>query len=300
MRPSIEDIRSFVCVVALGSFHQASESLFITPSALSRRISKLENYVGAPLFDRTTQKVALTSVGRELLENSRTLINDFDRFDERLLRIASQKDYPVEIACLTTIAGNALPKLIVSYRQQKPDVRFLVRDGNGMEVTEKVRDRTVEFGVGIKTEEADELELDPICDDQFYLACSPEHPLSKKKKIRWKDLAGHAVIVLGSDTSANRRIIDDQLNRHDVALVWSDEVQSLSTQTGFVDQGIGSAVVPGLSIPFFHNPNVLKIPLIEPVISREVVLMKRKKAPLSPAAKDFYGYIQRNFIEVLS
>ncbi len=300
MKPSIEDIRAFVSIVALESFHEASENLFITPSALSRRISKLEEYVGAPLFDRTTQKVSLTHVGRELLENSRALINDFDRFDERLLRIASQKESLVEIACLTTIAGNALPKLVVSYRQKKPDVRFLVHDGNGMEVTEKVRDRTVEFGVGIKTTEAKELELDPICEDRFYLACRSEHPLSKMKKIRWKDLAGHAVIVLGSATSANRRIIDEQLNRHDVALVWSDEVQSLSTQTGFVDQGIGSAVVPGLSLPFFHNPEVLKIPLIEPVIAREVVLMKRKRAPLSPAAEDFYDYIQRSFIEVLS
>ena len=56
MKPSIEDIRAFVSIVALESFHEASENLFITPSALSRRISKLEEYVGAPLFDRDNTK----------------------------------------------------------------------------------------------------------------------------------------------------------------------------------------------------------------------------------------------------
>ena len=299
MKPSIEDIRAFVQVAELKSFHEAATALFLTPSALSRRISKLEEYIGINLFDRTTQKVELTITGRSIFDNSRTLINDFDRFDKQLLRMAKREESLVEIACLTTVAGYILPKLIAAYRRQNPGVRFVVRDGTGMSVAEQVQERRVEFAIGIQTPETLKLKIDKLVDDPFYLACLSEHPLAQKNEISWNELSDHTVIVLGSETSANRRIVDTELVRHNIVLEWSDEVQSLSTQTGFVEHGIGSAVFPGLAFPFFLNSEVLKIPLVAPTISRQIVLMKHHKYVLSPAAADFYSYLQTNFINTM-
>lgn len=295
MKLTMEDLRAFVYLAEIKTFHETAAALFITPSALSRRITKLEEYAGANLFDRTTQKVELTCIGRSLLENARALLHEFDRFDEGLSRLATSEESLIELACLTTVAGNILPKLIANYRIKNPGVRFVIRDGNGMRVTEQVRDRTVEFGIGIQAPESQDLSMDLLYEDMFFLACIPEFPLSGKKQIRWKELKGHSVTVLGG-SSMNRRILGTELSRHNINLDWSDEVQSLSTQTGFVDHGIGSAVLPGLAFPYIQNKVVLKIPLVEPNITRAIVLLKRKRATFSPAATAFYSYLQSNFV----
>ena len=59
------DLRAFVAVVDLEGFHRAAEALNLSQPALSRRIQKLEAAVGAALLERTTRRVALTTVGLE-------------------------------------------------------------------------------------------------------------------------------------------------------------------------------------------------------------------------------------------
>ena len=91
MQISIDDLRAFLSVVKLGSFAAAADELFITPPALSRRIKKLENIVGEPLFERTTHVVALTSTGQALLERGKITLRefeDFHRFAENLAHCA--------------------------------------------------------------------------------------------------------------------------------------------------------------------------------------------------------------------
>ena len=64
MNFDLGDLRAFVAVAKLGSFRAAAAELHLSQPALSRRIEKLEGALGVRLFDRTTRKVDLTTVGR--------------------------------------------------------------------------------------------------------------------------------------------------------------------------------------------------------------------------------------------
>ena len=68
----IDDLRAFVAVAKQESFVSAADELLIIPPALSRRITKLEEFVGDLLFERTTQMVDRTPSGRALLERAAT------------------------------------------------------------------------------------------------------------------------------------------------------------------------------------------------------------------------------------
>ena len=67
MNCEILDLRAFLLVVELESFHRAAEALNLSQPALSRRIQKLEGAIGAPLLERTTRHVAPTAMGLSLI-----------------------------------------------------------------------------------------------------------------------------------------------------------------------------------------------------------------------------------------
>jgi DNA-binding transcriptional LysR family regulator len=67
---SSEDMKAFVRVVDLGSFARAAEDLRLTPSALSRLMSRLEDRLGVRLLTRTTRRLALTSEGSVFFERA--------------------------------------------------------------------------------------------------------------------------------------------------------------------------------------------------------------------------------------
>src|SRR5215470_15070993 len=72
-----DDIRAFVAVVEAGSVSGAARELYVTQSAVTRRLQRLETEIGAPLLDRRTRPVSLTGPGQIVLERCRRLLNDF-------------------------------------------------------------------------------------------------------------------------------------------------------------------------------------------------------------------------------
>lgn len=69
--PDFSGVSVFQTVVEQGSFSQAAEQLGITTSAVSRRISGLEEHLGVKLLNRTTRSLSLTESGQRYLEYAR-------------------------------------------------------------------------------------------------------------------------------------------------------------------------------------------------------------------------------------
>ena len=67
MKIDFDGIQAFVLIAEVGGFGKAAERLHLTQTALTRRIQKLESYIGVRLIDRTTRSVQLTAVGRDFL-----------------------------------------------------------------------------------------------------------------------------------------------------------------------------------------------------------------------------------------
>lgn len=68
MTEDLESIAAFVRVVREGSFSAAARKMSVSPSAISKRIARLERDLGIALFNRTTRKLVLSDVGREFYD----------------------------------------------------------------------------------------------------------------------------------------------------------------------------------------------------------------------------------------
>ena len=115
-------LNAFIAVAESGSFSTAAEKLYITQSAISKRVALLEQQLDKKLFDRIGRQVSLTSAGRALMpcaekilmsfEDARTVISNLDGTISGTLSLASSHH----------IGLHRLPKVLRQYSQKHPQV----------------------------------------------------------------------------------------------------------------------------------------------------------------------------------
>ena len=292
MKIDFDGIQAFVLVAELGGFSRAADQLHLTQTALTRRIQKLEAYLAVRLLDRTTRSVQLTAVGRDFLPQARRMVDEMTSAVERLKDMSKLGKGNVAIASIPTMAHHTLPRVIRAYAKEHPGNRIRIIESNASDVSRAVLFDQAEFGITIQLERHADLVEEPVMKEPFMFFCLDEHPLAARKSVTWTEL-GESDLIVVSGLSGNRALLDYQLARKRLSLRGTYEVEHLSTAIGLVAAGVGSAILPYSTIQEGSYPRVRRIALVTPVITRTLVLIRRRNATLSPAAQRFYETLAR-------
>lgn len=290
----VDGLRAFVEVAQRLSFFEASEALSLSPSALTRRIKRLEAALRLALFERTTRRVALTAAGRELLPRAQAAllaVDDCTRWAEASSRAAAEQ---LTIACVPSIARTLLPRLVSSFTQLRQDVRIRIVEAHVAQLVRQIDDGDVDLGIGFLPSAYPGLLIDELMVDPYDLACPPGHPLAGRQSVRWADLRDQPLIVSGSGReSGNRKVLDDALS----GLTWAPtrlvEIEHLSTALGLVEAGLGITVVPRSALTTELRRQLAIRPLVEPVVTRRLGVLRRRGRALTPAARRFRLALRR-------
>ena len=94
-------LRFFVAVAESRGFTKASELCFVTESALSRRVRRLELEYGCRLLERSTHSVALTAEGELCLRYAKQALSAVEEFERRMAALAKAADAPLRLAYTT-------------------------------------------------------------------------------------------------------------------------------------------------------------------------------------------------------
>ena len=294
MTITIDDLRAFIEIQKLGSFTAAADSLCLTSPALTRRIGKIEEFVGDSVFDRSTSPIRLSVAGELFIERARPVLLDFDDFLRFSETIVTENLIEVSFASIMSISASIIPDMMCTYRSDFPDTKFRVLDCNGLDVEKLVRDDTVEFGISTKPSAAAGLRFDRLASEEIVFVCRDDHPLASKPQIGWSILAKQNVMMLGGASSTTRHIIDT-LGQAGIASPNGIQLQQLSTLIGFVESGIGGCVLPSLATTLFRSDRIKIIPLSNPVIRRDIGIVTRPKRGLSKPANAFREWLVEKF-----
>ncbi|KTT11445.1 LysR family transcriptional regulator [Pseudomonas oryzihabitans] len=286
----LQDIRSFVKIAELGSFHEAADALHLSQPALSRRIKKLEDGLGTPLLERTTRRVGLTSVGRDFLPKARRLLDDFEDSILSIRELGERQTGQVTLACIPTAAFYFLPSVIRQYNEQYPKIRIRLLDLSANDGLEAVLRGEADFGINMLSGQHPDIEFVPLVQEQFVLACRRDHELAGRTSISWAELVEHRLIGVGR-LSGNRVLLDHALSARGIRPKWFYEVQHLSTSLGMVEAGLGVSAMPSLAMPAADHPTLVSVPLTDPEVTRTLGLVSRRGASLSPAAEKFVAIL---------
>lgn len=281
----ILDLRAFQAVVELESFHRAAEALHISQPALTRRIQKLEQSIGAPLLERTTRHVAPTAMGQEVMPLVRRMLEEFDG-SLFTMKNGAQRRGLVTMACVPTAAFYFLPTVIRTFSKQYPNIRLRIRDLTANEGLQAVARGEVEFGINLMGSSDPDLVFEPLIEDPFVLAMKKDHALAKFETIQWNQLEPYPLVVVDR-SSGNRTLLDGALAKHKLRLNWFYEVTHLNTSLGLVEAGLGISVLPRMATPQDDHPFLVSRPIVDPVVSRTIGIVQRRSSTLSPAAEKF-------------
>ncbi|MFL1387367.1 LysR family transcriptional regulator [Pseudomonas tritici] len=284
MNFDLADLRGFLAVADLGSFSAAAQSLHLSQSALSRRVDKLEQALGVQLFERTTRRVELSTIGRGFLPRARNVLNELESaligFHDLAYRLSGE----VTIACVPSAVAYFLPDVIRQYHAKYPGIRVRVIDESSSAILTVVARGEADFGLTyIGTQDADVV-FQPLLEEDFVVALQVGHPLTERTSLTWDDLAGVDYISLAQG-SGNRFLIDQALAHREVRPRSFCEVKHVPALVSLVEAGLGVGVVPKLAMPAKGHATLVTRPLTDPAISRTLGLISRRGRALSPVAQ---------------
>lgn len=292
MKIDFDGLQAFVTVAELGAFNKAADKLSLTQAALTRRIQKLEHYLGLKLIDRTTRQMALTPVGRELLPKVRSLVQDMASTFSQIKDVSRTSKGHFTLACIPTLVNSLLPTLIRQYRDQYPDNRIRLIDASAYEIREAVLSQQAEMGVTVQGVKHPDLEEVRLFDDPLMFYCLHSHPLSHMPSLSWSDMNLDDLIAVSSLTGT-RIVMNYQLAKKGIELHGHYEVQHHATALNLVAAGVGCAILPATICADGDRAGVVRIALKSPVVRRKIVLIQKKGATLSPAARAFSDILLR-------
>lgn len=286
-------VQAFVAIADFGGFQKAAETLHVTQTAVTQRLRNLEDFLGVMLVERTTRSIALTTIGEDFLPQARRLLQELSSTLNEIRETGKAQRGDVAISCVPTVGIQYLPRIIQEYSARYPDNRIKILDHASSRVAQVVLRREAEFGINLAGSTHPDLVSAPLLEDQFVLVCRDDHPLARRRSLTWAQIQPHALIFSGH-VHGNRMLLDSHLGSKsmDPPLTFQYEVQRSSTAVGLVAAGIAAAIVPNLAIQKGTYPRLRIIKLKDPVISRQLVLIKRKAGHLSPAAQALYDMIK--------
>jgi LysR family transcriptional regulator, carnitine catabolism transcriptional activator len=282
---------AFVALADLKHFTRAAERCHTSQSALSVMIRKLEDIVGARLFERDTRKVALTPEGELFAEVAKTLLAEMESAFDDMSDYVAQRRGRVSIAALPSLAANGLPAVIAEYKGLYPGVKVSLHDALSDQCLSLLRQGKADLALTAPGANFQEFDARTLCSDPFYVVCRQDHPLSKKRVIKTTDLAGHELIHLATSSSVRQHV--DNLLREVQVVPSGFEVEHLATVAGLVKQGLGISVVPELTLFQFRQLDLVAIPLHSEGHFRPILIVRRKDRSLSIASQSMLELIEK-------
>jgi DNA-binding transcriptional LysR family regulator len=283
----IEEIRAFVSIAQLGGFTRAGDRLHRSQPAISRRISLIEQELGAPLLERVRGGVTLTEAGRAFLPFAETVLSAVEDGRQAVRATIDETAGAVSLALVGTLADSNIVEVLRQFARRSKSVELDLRTATSQEVSDLVRRGEVTLGLRYHPDERGELVSRVVGVEPMRVICSPEHPLVGKRVVK-RHLAGEKWV--GFPAARGResfgRILERLLAPIGVEDVKITLIDSLTAQKRLVEAGFGIALVPESSVRDELKLGTLReldIPAMRASIP--VALIHRKNGYLNPAAR---------------
>ena len=281
---TLHQLDGFRAVARYRSFSLAAKSLFLSQPSLTTLIRNLEESLGVRLFDRTTRRVELTPAGLELLPVAERTFGELELARDNLADLGSLRRGRVVVGALPSASADLVPRAIYRFGLEFPEIEITVHDGVANSLVEMVRVGTVDFAVGSATRVEPDVVFKPITSDEMHLVCRADHRLARRRQVAWADIVSEPFIAMTRGTSV-RHATDAAFAHLRTVKPTHLEVGLLSTMFGLARNGVGVTALPTSVFEVFNVAGVAKIPLVAPVIRREIGFLTRSLRAPSPAAQ---------------
>jgi LysR family transcriptional regulator, transcription activator of glutamate synthase operon len=287
---TIDELHWFVVLAESENMTEASARLNITQPALSRALARLEHRLHARLFDRVNRRLRLNRHGEILLEHARRCLAEFAAAEERITALVDPARGTVRLAFLHSVSTWLVPEMLRRYREERPAVRFELRQAPGYQNIADLRDGLVDLAVTAPRPAEPDIAWHPLHRERLCLAVPADHPLAGRHGCSLTEVAGEPFVALRVELGM--REISDELCAHaGFAPAIAFESSEIASMEGLVAAGLGVAIVP---TPRAHRatPGVYYLPLSDPGAHRVIGLASPCNLAEPPVVHRFAEFVR--------
>lgn len=271
-------LQYFSDVVALKSFSKAAEKNFISQSAISQAIKKLENYSGHTLFYHHQNTLQLTSEGKLLYNQVKGLIDQFEKLDSFFQQLQSGHLVKIHFGCMHSIAIASLPKVIQQFKKKFPQADISFKLGPGGYILDLVKNGELDFGIVLDNDD-----LTAFHTDELYEGKHEVFECSHNKNRR----------LLISDASYEAtQFIKNYKNFYNKPPEIEMKINSWEVIARLTETGIARGYFPDYLL--FHHKKLKKITYPFASLNYKMIAAFRSSKHLHTHAKDFLNLFKKS------
>ena len=186
---NLQQLHAFVTIVSSGSLGRAAEALHVTQPALSRAIRRLEDELGASLFERHSRGMHLTAVGEALLPHAIVLQREAEQAREEIDAMRGLARGTIRCGAVGSIASLVLPLAVSGVLDQWPNLRVEIIEGVWDRLADALIRREIDLALSMAVPDTDEIVAIGDCrwEDSSYVVAALDHPLRGKQGLTLAD-----------------------------------------------------------------------------------------------------------------
>lgn len=180
-------LRYFLAVAETGNFSRAARRVSVTQPTLSAGIAKLERELGARLFDRDRQRVALTPAGSRFLVRARRIAAEYEH---ALVELSEVTDPTLlRIGILNTIPTRLVEGWLTAHRALGSGEALEILDGSERDIAERLERGRIDLALSVVRPHHARFAPEVLARERYMMVLPPDHPLADESDVQAEQLA---------------------------------------------------------------------------------------------------------------
>lgn len=251
---NLRDLEYVEAVGRLMNFSRAASACNVSQPALSNQIKKLEQELGAKLFDRRIQDIRPTELGRRVIESAQTILGETRKIHDMATEYRDPTAIPLRIGMTPTLAPYLMHYLFSQIRTLLPDIKVTMAEETADELIALVENRDIDIALIPRSGCETRLDFTPLFNEPLFLAVPKGHRLAGLEDVDCKDIpAGQLICTrapLGFEAEGDLRDCSPDVGK-DVAL--DVTATNFETACRYVCTNNGCTIVPALAAEQFKQ-----------------------------------------------
>ena len=239
----IHQLTYFVAVAETGNFSRAAERCNVAQPSLSQQIQKLEQELGAPLFDRLRRRVVLTDAGRNLLPRATSILAELHDIKRSTGSEEDSASGTLTVGFIHTIAPFVLPRVIQRFSHDFPNAQLIAHEDFTESLVRDLVDGKLDVGVTSTPIHNRLIYTEELLSEPFLVASSKKNDVITRATIRVNELDDFPFIALNEIHCLGEQIQSFCYQQHLELKIVCNASQLITVQN-CVALGLGVSLVP--------------------------------------------------------
>lgn len=292
----LRDLKTFLAVARLLSFHRAGETVHAAQSTVSARIAALEDDLGVRLFERLGRRVTLTAAGERLRDYASKML-DLEGEARAWVAGESEARGSLTLRVPESLCAWRMGGVIRRFRERFPHVALSLTactmEGLETDLRQGVTDLAFLMADSVR---GGDLVVEALGVEPLVLVAAPGHRLAGRKGIGPQDLRGETLVLSKADCSY-RRMFEGLLDEAGVERAAGVEFASAAALRGCVMGGLGISILPALAVADDHAAGRLAVlSWAGAELETAVLMIRHRDKWLSPPLAAFMDIARQNLM----